>query len=37
MKVLAWITASIIVTLNVKYLLDFSGITKWLMRLIHIS
>jgi manganese transport protein len=27
-KVLAWLTAAIIVTLNVKYLLDFFGITK---------
>ena len=35
MKTLAWLTASIIVTLNVKYLLDFSGITPWLMRLIR--
>jgi len=35
MKILAWITASIIVTLNVKYLLDFCGITEWFMRLIH--
>lgn len=29
-KSLAWITASIIILLNVKYLLDFSGITKWI-------
>ena len=29
-KILAWTTAGIIVALNVKYLLDFSGITKWL-------
>lgn len=29
-KVLAWITAGIIVLLNVKYLLDFCGITKWI-------
>jgi len=31
--VLAWITAGIIVLLNVKYLLDFFGITDWLLRL----
>jgi manganese transport protein len=35
MKILAWITASIIVSLNVKYLLDFSGITKMVLRLFH--
>jgi manganese transport protein len=35
MKTLAWITASIIVTLNVKYLLDFFGVTQWLMRFIR--
>lgn len=29
-KILAWITAGIIVALNLKYLLDFSGITGWL-------
>ncbi len=29
-KVLAWITASIIVGLNVKYLCDFFGLTDWL-------
>jgi manganese transport protein len=29
---LAWITATIIVTLNVKYLSDFSGLTAWLTR-----
>ena len=33
-KILAWLTAGIIVLLNVKYLLDFSGITKWFMKLI---
>jgi len=33
-QVLAWITAGIIVVLNLKYLLDFSGITSWVMRLI---
>jgi manganese transport protein len=30
-KILAWLTAGIIVLLNVKYLLDFSGITGWVM------
>jgi manganese transport protein len=34
MKVLAWLTAGIIVTLNVKYLSDFSGLTAWLARLV---
>ena len=34
-KVLAWVTASIIVVLNLKYLLDFCGISDWLMRLMH--
>ena len=29
-KLLAWITAAIIVSLNVKYLLDFFGVTEWL-------
>jgi manganese transport protein len=29
-KILAWLTATIIIGLNVKYLLDFSGATKWL-------
>jgi manganese transport protein len=33
LKGLAWITASIIVLLNVKYLLDFVGLTQWLSRL----
>ncbi len=33
-KILAWTTAGIIVALNVKYLMDFSGITKWIMNLI---
>ena len=32
---LAWITATIIVILNVKYLLDFSGLTGLFSRLIH--
>ena len=31
--ILAWTTAGIIVLLNVKYLLDFFGITDWLARL----
>jgi manganese transport protein len=34
-KILAWTTASIIVALNLKYLLDFSGITKWFTKLIQ--
>ncbi len=33
-KILAWLTAGIIVALNVKYLMDFSGVTKWFMKLI---
>ena len=33
-QVLAWATAAIIIVLNLKYLLDFSGITPWVMRLI---
>lgn len=33
-QVLAWITASIIVLLNLKYLFDFSGLTTWFTRLI---
>jgi len=32
-RALAWLTASIIVVLNVKYLLDFCGITDWFMKL----
>jgi manganese transport protein len=32
-KVLAWTTAAIIVTLNVKFLLDFFGLTGWLTKL----
>lgn len=32
-NILAWITAAIIVSLNVKYLCDFAGITDALMRL----
>jgi manganese transport protein len=35
MKILAWATAGIIVVLNVKYLLDFCGITQLLTRLMH--
>ncbi|HTI99163.1 MAG TPA: Nramp family divalent metal transporter [Dongiaceae bacterium] len=34
-KVLAWLTAAIIVSLNVKYLLDYFHITAWLTRLGH--
>ncbi len=30
-KLLAWTAAGIIVLLNVKYLLDFSGVTKWIV------
>jgi manganese transport protein len=33
-KMLAWITATIIVTLNVKYLADFTGLTGFIMKLI---
>jgi manganese transport protein len=33
MQALAWLTAAIIVVLNVKYLLDFCGITDWVMHL----
>jgi manganese transport protein len=33
-KVLAWSTAAIIVTLNVKYLSDYFGITGWLTSLV---
>jgi manganese transport protein len=32
-KIAAWATAGIIVLLNAKYLLDFSGITAWLTRI----
>jgi manganese transport protein len=32
-NVLAWITAAIIISLNVKYLSDFFGITDWLISL----
>jgi len=34
MKALAWLTAGIIVSLNVKYLSDFSGLTALLTRII---
>ena len=34
MKLLAWLTATIIVTLNLKYLADFSGVTAWFNRLL---
>jgi manganese transport protein len=33
-KLLAWLTAAIIVALNLKYLLDFCGITRWFMRVV---
>jgi manganese transport protein len=33
-KVLAWTTAGLIVSLNAKYLLDYFGITTWLINLI---
>ena len=33
-KVLAWLTAAIIVILNVKFLLDFVGLTDWLTKLV---
>lgn len=32
LKVLAWTTAAIIVSLNVKFLLDFFGLTAWLTK-----
>jgi manganese transport protein len=32
-KILAWVTATLIVALNVKYLLDFFGITERITRL----
>ena len=34
-QILAWLTASIIVCLNLKFLLDFFGLTARLMRLFH--
>jgi len=33
LKVLAWMTAGLIVMLNVKYLSDYSGLTNWLITL----
>jgi manganese transport protein len=35
LKALAWITAVIILALNAKYLLDWSGLTAWFERLFH--
>ena len=32
-KILAWLTAGIIVLLNVKFLSDFTGLSGWLARL----
>jgi manganese transport protein len=32
-KILAWTTAGLIVSLNVKFLLDFAGVTGWVTRL----
>jgi manganese transport protein len=34
-KLLAWATTSIIVVLNLKYLLDWTGVTGWLARVFH--
>ncbi len=34
-KILAWATAGIIVSLNVKYLADYFGLTAWLGKLFH--
>jgi manganese transport protein len=33
-KGLAWVTAGIIISLNLKYLSDYFGLTTWLMSLI---
>jgi manganese transport protein len=33
LKTLAWLTAGVIVALNVKYLSDFTGVTAWFLRL----
>jgi manganese transport protein len=33
-KILAWVTAGTIVILNVKYLLDFSGVTNWISHIL---
>jgi manganese transport protein len=35
LKAFAWLTALIILALNAKYLLDWSGLTTWFQRLIH--
>ncbi|WP_040546949.1 Nramp family divalent metal transporter [Pedosphaera parvula] len=35
LKVLAWLTTGIIVVLNLKYLLDWSGLTQLIARLFH--
>jgi len=35
LKVLAWLTTIIIVALNLKYLLDWSGLTARLAQLFH--
>jgi manganese transport protein len=35
LKLLAWLVAGIIIVLNVKYLLDWSGLTTWLGGLFH--
>ena len=34
-KILAWITSGLIVSLNLKFLLDFTGVTAWVTRLFH--
>ncbi len=36
LQVLAWLTTAIIVVLNVKYLSDQSGLTAWLVKLLHV-
>ena len=33
-QILAWVTAAVIITLNIKYLSDYFGITGWLMGLL---
>jgi len=33
-QILAWVTAALIITLNIKYLSDYFGITGWLMGLL---
>jgi manganese transport protein len=35
LKILAWLTAAIIVVLNVKYLADYFGLTAWFGKLFH--